>query len=284
MADGKLFLVATPIGNLDDMTFRAVNTLKEVDIIACEDTRHTRKLLNHFDIHTSTTSYHEHNKYAKGPQLIQLMQDGKDMALVTDAGTPGISDPGEDLVRLCYEAGITVTSLPGPVAAINALILSGQKTRYFCFEGFLPTDKKELRKRLELLREETRTIIIYEAPHRLKKTLRLLSDQLGDRKMSTVKELTKRYETILNTTLEEAVNHYEINEPKGEFVLVIEGKDLKIIQEEKQESWERYSLTEHMSLYIDKGMSRKEAMKVVAKDRGLSKRVIYAELEKLKEQ
>lgn len=284
MTEGTLYLVATPIGNLDDMTYRAVKTLEEVEVIACEDTRHTRKLLNHFDIHTHTTSYHEHNKEAKGPRLIEILKEGKDMALVTDAGTPGISDPGEDLVKLCYEHGITVTALPGAVAAINALILSGQSTRYFAFEGFLPSDKKQRRERLQLLSNETRTIIFYEAPHRLIKTLELLLDALGNRKISTIKEITKRHETVYRASLEDAIDYYKsLEQVKGEFVVVVEGKDLKEIKAEEQESWEVYGIEEHLNIYLQKGMSRKDAMKAVAKDRGVSKRVIYSELEKLKE-
>ncbi len=283
MAYGSLFLVATPIGNLDDMTIRGINTLKEVDLIACEDTRHTRKLLNHFDIHTSTTSYHEHNKHVKGNQLIKDLKDGKNLALVTDAGTPGISDPGEELVKACLDESITVTSLPGAVAAITSLIISGQPTRYFCFEGFLPTDKKKMKERLSLLENETRTIILYEAPHRLKQTLTNLYKTLGNRQISITKELTKRHEKVIPTTLENSLIYFEENEPRGEFVLIIQGKDLRKIEEEQIESWMTYDLNQHMGIYLDQGLSKKDAMKKVAKDRGISKREVYAQLEKEKE-
>lgn len=275
---GTLTLCATPIGNLEDITYRVVRTLQEVDFIAAEDTRHTRKLLNHFDIHTKLISYHEHNKMEKGKELIELLKQGKNLALVTDAGTPGISDPGEDIVKLAIEEGITVTSAPGAVAGITALILSGQSTRRFIFEGFLPTDKKERKALLESLKSETRTTILYEAPHRLNKTLELLYEALGDRSITVTKELTKKFEFIHKTTLSGAINYFEEVEPKGEFVLVLAGKDLKTLQEEDQKVWEEMSIEEHMNLYINKGMDEKTAMKQVAKDRGVSKRDIYAYL------
>ncbi|MBC8581296.1 16S rRNA (cytidine(1402)-2'-O)-methyltransferase [Zhenhengia yiwuensis] len=275
---GTLTLCATPIGNLEDITYRVVRTLQEVDFIAAEDTRHTRKLLNHFDIHTKLISYHEHNKMEKGKELIELLKQGKNLALVTDAGTPGISDPGEDIVKLAIEEGITVTSAPGAVAGITALILSGQSTRRFIFEGFLPTDKKERKALLESLKTETRTTILYEAPHRLNKTLELLYEALGDRSITVTKELTKKFEFIHKTTLSGAITYFEEVEPKGEFVLVLAGKDLKTLQEEDQKVWEEMSIEEHMNLYINKGMDEKTAMKQVAKDRGVSKRDIYAYL------
>ena len=275
---GTLTLCATPIGNLEDITYRVVRTLQEVDFIAAEDTRHTRKLLNHFDIHTKLISYHEHNKMEKGKELIELLKQGKNLALVTDAGTPGISDPGEDIVKLAIEEGITVTSAPGAVAGITALILSGQSTRRFIFEGFLPTDKKERKALLESLKTETRTTILYEAPHRLNKTLELLYEALGDRSITVTKELTKKFEFIHKTTLSGAITYFEEVEPKGEFVLVLAGKDLKALQEEDQKAWEEMSIEEHMNLYINKGMDEKTAMKQVAKDRGGSKRDIYAYL------
>lgn len=276
---GTLYLIATPIGNLGDMTYRGVELLKEVDLIACEDTRHTRKLLNHFEINTSTTSYHEHNKQAKGKYLIQTLLEGKNIGLVTDAGTPGISDPGEDLVRLCHDEKITVTSAPGAVAAITSLIISGFSTRYFAFEGFLPTDKKQLRRRLELLKDETRTLIIYEAPHRLKQTLKKLQENLGDRQVGITRELTKRHEEILRMTLSEALSHYESQDPRGEYVLILEGRDIKEMDKEEQESWNSYSLEEHMEIYLQQGIQKKEAMKKVAKDRGISKRDVYQAIE-----
>ena len=275
---GTLTLCATPIGNLEDITYRAVRLLQEADYIAAEDTRHTKKLLTHFDIHNKLISYHEHNKIEKGPELIRLLKEGKHIVLVTDAGTPGISDPGEDLVKLALEEGITVTSAPGAVAGITALIISGQSTRRFIFEGFLSTDKKERQFTLDSLKKETRTTILYEAPHRLIKTLELLYSELGDRGITITKELTKKYERVFKTTLSSAVEHYKNEEPRGEYVLILEGKSLKDIQEEDKEEWEKLSIEEHMKVYMDKGMKEREAMKQVAKDRGVSKRDIYAHL------
>lgn len=275
---GKLYLCATPIGNLEDITFRVLNALKEVDLIAAEDTRNSIKLLNHFDIKTPMTSYHEYNKIDKAYQLVEKMKAGQNIALITDAGTPGISDPGEDLVRICYESGIEVTSLPGPAACITALTLSGLPTRRFCFEAFLPHDKKERALILEELKSETRTIILYEAPHHLKKTLSELLETLGDRKISLCRELTKKYETILSATLTEAVSYYEENEPRGEYVLVLEGKSRQELEEESRQAFDSMSIEEHMAYYEGQGISRKEAMKLVARDRGVSKRDIYAAL------
>ena len=276
---GTLYLCATPIGNLEDITFRVLRTLKEVDMIAAEDTRNSIKLLNHFDIKTPMTSYHEYNKVEKARTLVDKMLKGANIAVITDAGTPGISDPGEELVRQCHEAGIRVTSLPGPAACVTALTMSGLSTRRFCFEAFLPYDKKERKEVLSELASETRTIIIYEAPHRLKSTLKELSDVLGeDRKLSVCKELTKRYENVFLTTFEEACAYYDNNEPKGEYVLVIQGKSREIIKQEEVKTWEAMTIEEHMKVYTDKGMDKKEAMKVVAKDRGVSKRDIYNEL------
>lgn len=275
---GILTLCATPIGNLEDMSYRGVRILQEADYIAAEDTRHTKKLLNHFDIHGKLISYHEHNKIEKGMELIRLLKQGHHIALVTDAGTPGISDPGEDLVRLALEEGITVTSAPGAVAGITALIISGQSTRRFVFEGFLSTDKKERQFTLDNLKKDTRTTILYEAPHRLKKTLEVLYKELGDREITVTKELTKKYETIIKTTLSGALKYYETEEPRGEYVLILAGRDIKELQDEDKESWERLSIEEHMKLYLDKGMKEKDAMKQVAKDRGVSKRDIYAYL------
>ena len=272
-------MCATPIGNLEDITFRVIRTLKEVDLIAAEDTRNSIKLLNHFEINTPMTSYHEYNKYDKADYLVQQILTGKNVACITDAGTPGISDPGEVLAAKCWEAGITVTSLPGPAACVTALTMSGLPTRRFCFEAFLPSDKKERKEVLEELRRETRTIVLYEAPHHLVKTLEQLQETLGDRKISLCKELTKRYETVFRSTIGGAAAYYRENEPKGEFVLVIEGLDRKIIQEEKIRAWEEISLEEHMKQYEDQGIDRKEAMKVVAKDRGISKRDVYQALQ-----
>lgn len=275
---GKLFLCATPIGNLEDITMRVLRTLKEVDLIAAEDTRNSIKLLNHFDIHTPMTSYHEYNKIEKAHYLADKMKSGMNVALITDAGTPGISDPGEDLVRICYEEGLEVTSLPGACACVTALTLSGLGTRRFCFEAFLPSDKKERQEILKELEEETRTIIVYEAPHRLVRTLKELYGRLGDRRLSVCRELTKKHETAFATNLEEAAAYYEENEPKGECVLVIEGKSRTAIKEEQIQHWEQITIEEHMQKYLDEGMDRKEAMKKVAGDRGISKRDVYQAL------
>ncbi|MDF2820583.1 MAG: rsmI [Clostridiales bacterium] len=272
---GKLYLCATPIGNLEDISIRVLNTLKEVDIIAAEDTRHSMKLMNHFEIKTPLTSYYEHNKVDKGKYLVELLLEGKNIALITDAGTPAISDPGEDLVRLCYSEGIKVTSIPGPAACITALTLSGLSTRRFCFEGFLPYDKKEKAIILDELTRETRTIILYEAPHKLKRTLDDLVGALDNRKISLIREITKKFEEVFATTLEEAIKFYKENDPRGEYVLVIEGKDLSEVQQEKKDEWTKMSVDEHYKYYIDKGQDSKEAMKAVAKDRGCGKRDIY---------
>jgi len=272
---GKLFLCATPIGNLSDMTFRCIETLKNADLIAAEDTRNTIKLLNHFEIKTPMTSYHEFNKIDKGHYLVSLMQEGKNIALVSDAGTPGISDPGEELVRFCREAGVEVTSIPGPAACITALTMSGLSTRRFCFEGFLPADKKEQSIVLERLKNETRTTVFYEAPHRLVKTLELMKGYIPDRKIVFCKELTKRYENAVSYTAEEAIGYYAENMPKGEFVLVVEGVSQEKLDAEARQSWEDMPVEAHMALYLNQGMNKKEAMKAVAADRGVSKRDIY---------
>ena len=275
---GTLYLCATPIGNLEDMTFRCVRILKEVDLIAAEDTRNSIKLLNHFDIHTPMTSYHEYNKIAKAHTLIEYLENGEDIALITDAGTPGISDPGEELVAMCQEAGITVTAVPGAAACITALTISGLSTRRFAFEAFLPTDKKERQAVLNELTEETRTMIIYEAPHRLVRTLEFLLATLGDRRIRICRELTKKHETVFATTISAAVEYYKEQEPKGECVLVIEGKSRQEQMEEERRKWEEMSIQEHMDYYMDQGIQKKEAMKMVAKDRGVGKRDIYQAL------
>jgi len=272
---GILYLCATPIGNLEDITFRVVRILKEVDLIAAEDTRHSIKLLNHFEIKTPMTSYHEFNKYDKAKYLVEKMLSGTNIALITDAGTPGISDPGEELVKQCYENGVEVTSLPGAAACITALTLSGLSTRRFCFEAFLPTDKKEKAQILESLKNETRTIICYEAPHRLVKTLEELFHTLGDRKITICRELTKKYETAFLTTFKEALEYYETNEARGECVIVIEGRTFQEMVEESQEKWNEMPIEEHMDHYLNQGIDKKEAMKLVAKDRGISKRDVY---------
>ena len=280
---GKLYLCATPIGNLDDITFRVLNTLKEVDLIAAEDTRHSIKLLNHFDIKTPMTSYHEFNKVDKAKYLVEKMREGVNIALVTDAGTPGISDPGEELVCQCYEAGIGVTSLPGPAACITALTLSGLPTRRFAFEAFLPFEKKEKQIILDELKHETRTIILYEAPHRLVKTLGDLYETLGERNITICRELTKKYETAFRTTFSGALAHYEVEEPKGECVIVIEGRTYEDIKKEKEQAWETMPIEDHMEKYLSQGIDKKEAMKLVAKDRGISKRDVYQYLMNLED-
>ena len=276
---GTLYLCATPIGNLADITFRVIRTLKEVDLIAAEDTRNSIKLLNHFEIKTPMTSYHEYNKIDKAYQLVDKLREGKNIALITDAGTPGISDPGEDIVRICYEEGIPVTSLPGAAACITAVTRSGLPTRRFAFEAFLPKDKKEHQAVLEELKKETRTIIIYEAPHHLVRTLAELTEVLGgDRRLTICRELTKRHEEKRQTTLADSLIYYETNEPRGEYVLIIAGKSRAQVEEETRAGWESLSLEEPMDHYESQGISRKEAMKLVAKDRGVSKREIYNQL------
>lgn len=272
---GMLYLCATPIGNLEDITLRVLDTLRNVDIIAAEDTRNSIKLLNHFQIKTAMTSYHEYNKVEKAHYLIGQMQEGKSVALITDAGTPAISDPGETLVELCQQTGIKVTSLPGPAACITALTLSGLSTRRFCFEGFLPSDKKEKKAVLEELAEESRTIILYEAPHHLRKTLEELRNALGNRRITICRELTKKFETIMPMMMEEALEFYEENEPRGEYVLVIQGKSLEEKKREAALEWMEMSIGEHMQYYEEQGVERKEAMKMVAKDRGIGKRDVY---------
>lgn len=275
---GMLYLCATPIGNLEDITCRVLRILKEVDLIAAEDTRNSIKLLNHFEIKTPMTSYHEYNKLDKGRYLVEQMLEGKNIALITDAGTPGISDPGEELVAMCYETGIQVTSLPGAAACITALTLSGLPTRRFAFEAFLPSDKKERAVVLEELKQETRTIILYEAPHRLVKTLEELLEKLGDRKISLCRELTKKHETVFRGSLLEAFSWYKENPPKGECVMVLAGRSREEIEQEARQKWEDMPLEEHMEYYMSQGIDKKEAMKLVAKDRGISKRDVYQAL------
>ncbi len=272
---GKLYVCATPIGNLEDITFRVVRTLREVDLIAAEDTRNSIRLLNHFEIRTPMTSYHEYNKIEKGHELVEKMRAGCKVALITDAGTPAISDPGEELVSMCCEAGIEVTSLPGACACVTALTLSGLPTRRFCFEAFLPQEKKERTQILEELKTETRTAVLYEAPHRLVRTLQELACVLGDRKAAVCRELTKCHEMVLRSSLSELLNFYQQNEPKGECVIVIGGRSRKELEKEEQAVWQELSLTEHMEFYERRGLDIKEARKAVAKDRGLGKREIY---------
>lgn len=275
---GTLYLCATPIGNLEDITYRVLKTLKEVDLIAAEDTRNSIKLLNHFDIKTPMTSYHEFNKIEKAYQLVAKLKEGRNIALITDAGTPGISDPGEDIVRICYEEGVPVTSLPGPAACITALTMSGRPTRRFAFEAFLPRDKKERAVIIDELKNETRTIIIYEAPHRLIRTVTELMNGIGDRELTVCRELTKKHEEKMQTTFSELLEYSKEHEPRGEYVLVICGRNRSEVIEEKQQSWESMPLEEHMAYYENQGVDHKEAMKLVAKDRGVSKRDIYKQL------
>ena len=275
---GTLYLCATPIGNLEDMTFRVLRVLKEVDLIAAEDTRNSIKLLNHFEIDTPMTSYHEFNKFTKGPQLVDKLLAGTNIALITDAGTPGISDPGEHLVMLAREAGIPVTSIPGACACITALTMSGLPTGRFAFEAFLPPDKKQRASRLKELQTETRTIILYEAPHRLVKTLAELQEALGERRISVCRELTKKHETVFASTIGDALAYYQENEPKGECVLVVEGIAVKELEKAAQAEWQQISIEEHMQQYLDQGLEKKEAMKAVAADRGIGKRDVYQAL------
>lgn len=275
---GILYICATPIGNLEDITLRTLRVLKEVDLIAAEDTRNSIKLLNHYEIKTPMTSYHEFNKYDKAKVLVDKMREGANVALITDAGTPAISDPGEELVKQCHEAGITVTSLPGPSAFVTALTISGRETRRFCFEAFLPYDKKEREEVLNELKKETRTIIVYEAPHKLKKTLKDIYDALGNRQISICKELTKKHEMNFRTTIEDAILHFEKEEPRGEYVLVIQGLDRNRLKEEAILEYMDMPLQEHMDMYLKRGLDKKSAMKAVAKDRGVGKREIYQAL------
>ena len=275
---GTLYLCATPIGNLEDITYRVLRILKEVDLIAAEDTRNSIKLLNHFEIKTPMTSYHEFNKIDKAYQLVAKLKEGKNIALITDAGTPGISDPGEDIVRICYEEGVPVTSLPGPAACITALTMSGRPTRRFAFEAFLPRDKKERAAIIEELKNETRTIIIYEAPHHLVKTVSELMNAIGDRELTVCRELTKKHEEKMQTTFSELLEYSKEHEPRGEYVLIICGKSRSEVIKEQQQNWETMPLEEHMAYYENQGVDHKEAMKLVAKDRGVSKRDIYQQL------
>ncbi len=272
---GTLYLVATPIGNLEDMTFRAVRVLKEVDLVAAEDTRNSRKLMTHFDIATPMTSYHEYNRFEKAAELVEKLLGSMDVACITDAGTPGISDPGEELVRQCVAAGVPVVPVPGACAAVNALIASGLPTRRFAFEAFLPADKKERARVLKCLKSETRTIVLYEAPHRLSKTLDELLSALGDREITLCRELTKKHEEFFKTTISGAINHFKESEPRGEYVLVLAGTDFATLEAHEQAKWDSISIEDHIQKYLDEGLSKKDAIKQVATDRGVPKREIY---------
>ncbi len=275
---GTLYLCATPIGNLEDITYRCVRILNEVDLIAAEDTRRTLGLLNHLGIEKPLTSYYEHNKAEKGPYLVGKLLEGMDIALVSDAGTPAICDPGEDLVKLCIQAGITIVPVPGAVAAVTALISSGLSTIKFVFEGFISTNRKNRIELFERLKNETRTMIFYEAPHKLQQTLEDMYKYWGDRKITLCHELTKIHEEFLRTTLSAAISIYKENPPKGEFVLVVEGKNEEELIEEEKASWEKMSIKEHFDFHITQGLSEKDAIKQVAKDRGLRKQDVYKEI------
>lgn len=276
---GKLYLCATPIGNLGDVSARCLEVFKSVSLIAAEDTRRTLQLLNHFEISKPLTSYHEHNKHEKGGYIISLLKDGKDVALVSDAGTPAISDPGEDLVKLCIENDIEVTSIPGAVAGINALILSGLNTRRFAFEGFLSVNKRHRREHLESVKNDPHTLIFYEAPHKLKNTISDMQKIFGgDRKIALARELTKIHEEIIRFTLDEAAAYYEINNPRGEYVIVVDGA--KETEKEDKNEWENVTVREHVDTYIAEGMTQKDAIKKAAEVRGVPKREVYNEYHK----
>lgn len=272
---GKLYLVPTPIGNLKDMTFRAVDTLRSVDIIACEDTRQSLKLLNHFGIKKSLISYHKHNENGKSEDIINMLKEGKNVAIVSDAGTPGISDPGEVIVKKCIEGQIEFEVLPGATAITTALVYSGVDTTKFLFRGFLPRENKERIPIIEDLKDRTESLIFYEAPHRILNTLNFLYENLGDRKIAICRELTKMYEEIIRLKLSEAISYYEENSPRGEYVLVIEGKSKEEIEKEEKAKWEDLSIEDHIKLYINEGLSKKDAIKKVAKDRKLNKSEVY---------
>lgn len=272
---GMLFICATPLGNLEDITIRALNTFKSVDIIAAEDTRNTIKLLNFYNIKTPLTSYHEHNKLEKGKKIIQMLKDGKNIALVSDAGMPAISDPGEDLIRLCYENDINVTAVPGATAEVTALVLSCISARSYCFEGFLPINKKSREEVIKRLKTETRTTIFYEAPHHLINTLKCLYNNIGNRNIAVAREITKKHESVIRGNMEEVINYFTDNEPKGEIVIIIEGISRQLVIEEERKAFDKITVFEHVNSYIDKGMSEKDAMKQASKDRGVSKSVIY---------
>lgn len=271
--NGVLYLCATPIGNLGDVSARCLEVFRTVDLIACEDTRRTVQLLNYFNIQKPLTSYHEHNKREKGEYIAGLLRDGKNVALVSDAGTPAISDPGEDLVKLCAAEGLTVTAVPGCVAGINALILSGLDTRRFAFEGFLSVNKRHRREHLESVKGDTHTLIFYEAPHKLVYTLADMFEFFGNRKIALVRELTKIHEEVIRTTLEEAQHLYDEKSPKGEYVIIIEGAS----EAEEENQWSELTVKEHVEKYIGEGLDIKEAVKRAAKDRNVPKREVYGE-------
>jgi 16S rRNA (cytidine1402-2'-O)-methyltransferase len=273
--EGKLYLVPTPIGNLKDITLRALEVLKDADVIAAEDTRVTLKLLNRFEIRKPLISYHQHNEEVKSDDIIERLREGKNIALVTDAGTPGISDPGSVIVSKCLELGIKFEVLPGATAVTTALVYSGLDTTSFIFKGFLPRENKDRKVLIDDLKGRTETLIFYEAPHRLRDTLEFLKENLGNRKLSLCRELTKLHEEILRMSLDESIAYYKDNSPRGEYVLVVEGKSRELIEGEKRALWEYMSVEEHIKKYMDEGLSKKEAVKKVAKDRNMSKSEIY---------
>lgn len=275
-----LYVCATPIGNLEDITLRALRIFKEVDLIAAEDTRQSIKLLNYYNITTPLTSYHEHNKDTKGPQLIKYLKEGKNIALVSDAGMPGISDPGEDLIKLCYENDVDVTVVPGATAVVTALVLSGLNARSYIFEGFLPKNKKQRKDVLERLKNESRTTVFYEAPHHLVATLEEIYEAVGSRKAAVIRELTKKHETVERNTLDNILEYFKNNEPKGEFVIVVEGADVSSLKALEAAQFDTMTIREHFDSYIAKGLDEKNAMKAVAKDRGIGKREVYNEIKK----
>lgn len=274
---GKLYICPTPIGNLDDITIRTLNTLKEVDLIAAEDTRHTIKLLNHFDIKKPLTSYHEHNKKDKGDVLIDKLLEGENIALVSDAGMPGISDPGEDIIKMAIYQNIEVDVLPGATASILALILSGLPTDKFVFEGFLSSQSSERKKRLEELKTEYRTMILYESPHRLKNMLKDTLELLGNRKIAVARELTKKYQEVFRGNIEEAIDKFNNEDPRGEFVIVIEGISKENLEDIEENLWQDMSIKEHILTFMEKGFTKKDSIKKVAKERGIPKREVYKE-------
>lgn len=274
---GKLYLCPTPIGNLDDITFRTLKTLKTVDLIAAEDTRHTIRLLNYFEIKKPLTSYHEHNKIEKGKILIDKIIDGDNIALVTDAGMPAISDPGEDLVKLAIEENIEIVALPGATAFVLALVVSGFSTRRFIYEGFLSSNKKARREELEVFKSETRTVILYESPHRLKDLLKDIETVLGDRELSISREITKKYEEVFRGNIKECIEKFTEQDPRGEFIVVLKGVSREKIEDEKKEKWQELSIREHIIVCMENGLSKKEAIKKVSKDRTLPKNEVYQE-------
>lgn len=275
-----LYICGTPIGNMEDITLRVIRILGEVDLIAAEDTRQTVKLLNHFDIKTPLTSYYEHNKAVKGPQLINMLKEGKDIALVTDAGMPCISDPGEDLIKLCVENEIEFTVAPGATAAVTALVLSALNARSYIFEGFLPKNKKQRKEILDRLINEKRTVIFYEAPHHLVAALEDIYNTVGDRNIAAVREITKKHETVNRGSVSQVLDYFRENEPKGEFVLVLEGADTESVKQNEIEKYSNMTIEEHYNMYVASGMNDKAAMKQVAKDRGIGRREVYAEVKK----